>query len=73
MEQPMYLVDGNNSLLGVCRPSEFGWAFLPKVFGRCPSRRHYVTVNECIPRWAFKKSNNLLTAEEWQSLQAKAA
>jgi hypothetical protein len=28
-----------------------GWCFFPRVSGRKPSRRFYLTWEECVPRW----------------------
>ena len=48
----------NGYVLGIAYRNAHGWRFIPRVCGRSPSRKHYETADECLPRWAKKLLNS---------------
>jgi len=68
IEKPMYLVDANRNLIGVCSHGIDGWRFIPNNAARKPSRKGHSTPTKCIPNWAFDASDDLLTLQQWRAL-----
>lgn len=50
--------------LGWAAKSRLGWRFLPFSTARKPSRKHWNTAEECVPRWAKQDGFRLMTKEE---------
>lgn len=68
----MYLVTKSGMLLGVCVQDRDGWRFGPQTSAHKRSRKAWPSATACIPEWAFKKSHDLLTREEWKAREEAA-
>ena len=65
----MYLVTKHDILIGRCVGGNVtGWRFLPNTTSHKPSRKAWPRAVQCIPKWAFDLSDDLLTSEEWAAL-----
>jgi hypothetical protein len=71
-EQTMVLVTAARCVVGRCvhYPGQ-GWKFLPSMSNHRPSRRYWPEANDCIPAWAMDLSDEMLTAREWESANAR--
>lgn len=68
----MYLVTKTGALLGLCVQERDGWRFRPQTSAHKGSRKGWPSAAACVPRWAFKASDDLLTREEWNQRQRAA-
>src|SRR3546814_12596372 len=70
----MVLVTASRCLVGRCvhYPGK-GWRFLPSVSNHKPSTRYWPEANDCIPAWAMKISDEMLTAREWERIREQHA
>lgn len=64
----MFLTDRTRRIIiGRCIQKSQGWKFQPHTDVHSPSRKHWPSANDCIPRWAHKVGGDhaeLLTLEE---------
>ena len=66
----MFLVTREGILIGRCIGNDHkGWRFLPNTPSHKRSRKAWPSAVQCIPKWAFDLSDDLLTAEEWAALR----
>jgi hypothetical protein len=68
-EETMVVVDSHGVKLGACvwHQREDGWRFIPAVTSRKASRRVWPSATECLPKWAFDLSEEMLTSSEYQA------
>lgn len=69
----MILVTEKNLKIGACVESHDGWRFIPAVTGRKGSRKSWPTAEECIPRWANKMGDGLVSVEAFDALTGRAS
>lgn len=68
-EQTMVVVNREGVKLGACvwNQRENGWRFIPAVTSRRASRRAWPSATECLPKWAFDLSEEMLTSSEYEA------
>jgi hypothetical protein len=66
------LVDKSGRHIGTCvhEPGQ-GWRFITRQSGRGDSRKYWRDDRTCIPRWAWREVDEMLTIAEWAERQIK--